>query len=190
MMLLRVVEKPTIMPVTLEEAKLHARVEHDDDDALFAMQIAAATADCEKETRRQLVEATLELVLDVFPAGAISLPRPPVGEVVSITYTSADGTTQVFPADAYVLESSEAVAFIVPVSSWPSWVRPVVRYKAGWPVEDGEATTPDALKQWVLVRVTTWYEQRPGLAQTVRSTRGFIDGLLDGFRMYGPEVER
>jgi uncharacterized phiE125 gp8 family phage protein len=86
---------PTTLPVTLQEAKDHLRVDVADDDGLITAQINAATSWVEEYTGRQLVTATYLLTLDCFPlwnATPITLPRPPAIAVTSITYTKTDET--------------------------------------------------------------------------------------------------
>ena len=60
---------PASEPVSLAEAKLFLRVEHDDDDDLIAALIAAARVQVEAQTRRALITQTWRLVRDVWPAG-------------------------------------------------------------------------------------------------------------------------
>jgi uncharacterized phiE125 gp8 family phage protein len=189
---LKVVTPPAAFPVSLAEAKLHAHVEHDDEDALFTMQIAAATTDCEKETRRQLVEALLELGLKTFPGGEIALPRPPVSGIVEVKYADVFGVDRVLPSTDYALEGSENSAFLVPANAWPDGTRVRIQYLAGWPIVDGKPTTPDSLRWWILIRSTELYEQRTNLASATRKIaielpRNFTAGLLDSYRLYGPE---
>ncbi len=55
-------------PVTLAEAKLHLRLEIDDDDALVTTLITAARRYCETAIRAALVSQSWTLMLDSFPS--------------------------------------------------------------------------------------------------------------------------
>jgi hypothetical protein len=58
----------TIEPVSLPEAKQHARIEYPDDDALVAVLIGAARRYCETNLRSALLTQTWTLYLDSFPS--------------------------------------------------------------------------------------------------------------------------
>ena len=64
---------PDTEPITLAQAKLHARVEHDADDALITGFIAAAREDAEHELGRLLAAQVWQLTFDAFPAVEIAL---------------------------------------------------------------------------------------------------------------------
>ncbi len=211
----RIVSPPVHEPITLAEAKLHARVDSADEDALFSVLITAARAHGENLTRRSFSTQTLELTLPRFPAAGASLelPRPPFQSLVSFTYLDATGNA-VIPAttDYFVLDDSDAVpprVYPAPGASWwpadtwraATWPetcsRPdavVLRYVAGWPVDaNGVSSLPGALRSWLLLRVTSLYCRREPfvVGSTGRNTlvelpRDFSDGLLDAFVI--PEV--
>jgi Phage gp6-like head-tail connector protein len=55
-------------PITLAEAKLHARVEYSDDDTLIASLIVAARRYCENRQRVAYLSQSWTLILDSFPS--------------------------------------------------------------------------------------------------------------------------
>lgn len=59
---------PAAEPVSLDEAKLHARVLYDDDDALITSLIVAARRYCETAVKTALVTQSWTLMLDSFPS--------------------------------------------------------------------------------------------------------------------------
>ncbi len=59
---LQLVTPPAEEPVSLEEAKLHLRVDFDEDDALILALISAARQAAETITGRQLITARWKLV--------------------------------------------------------------------------------------------------------------------------------
>lgn len=206
-MALRVITPPVCEPITVAQAKLHARVTDTSEDALWPILIAAARSHGESLTRRAFVLRTMELTLDGFPGidGSVELPMPPLGEVLSVKYEVLDSDTglvveRTLDPDAYVAEqaSDSVPAEMTPVVLWPT-TRPGkrsvrIRYTAGWPVSGTGAegdpyvpTTPEGIIAWLLVRVTGLYEQRENFVlgtsgnAVVPMGRTFIDALLDPY---------
>lgn len=205
-MALRVITPPVCEPITVAQAKLHARVDGTSEDALFPILIAAARSHGEQMTGRAFVRQTVELTLDGFPGidGSIELPTPPLGEVLSVKYDDADGVEQTLDPLAYDAEqaSDSVPAEMTPVVLWPT-TRPgkrsvCIQYTAGWPVtgtgtelDPYVATTPQEIIAWLLVRVTGLYEQRENFVlgtsgnAVVPMGRSFVDALLDPFTVTG-----
>jgi len=195
-MALRVITPPAFEPVTLAEAKLHARVDGSEEDTLFSILIASARAHGEALTRRAFVTQTFELTLAGFPASGtpFEIPRPPLQSITSIKYLDPAGMEQTMSAqDYYVVTGGATPARVYPVSgAWPGTARRanavVVEYEAGWPQDEDEiSTAPAALKAWMLVRITSLYAQREkyvvntGRDSLVTLDRDFCDSLLDAF---------
>jgi Phage gp6-like head-tail connector protein len=67
-MRLVLITPPSVEPVSLTEAKLHARVEYPDDDALISSLITSARRYCETALRGALITQTWALMLDSFPS--------------------------------------------------------------------------------------------------------------------------
>lgn len=144
---LKVIERPDIGPVSLEDMKVHLRVDHDDEDTLIESLTMAAGQWVEQRTGRTLVETTLEVSFDSYPCGVyLELPGPPIIDVVSFAHTDSDGESQTIAEDQYVLDaSSDLVSRLIPAYnvSWPatryqpSSLR--VRYRAGY----ARAGSPD-----------------------------------------------
>ena len=142
---------PTAEPLSLAEAKQHLRLEgYADEDTAVAGHIAAATADVETFTTRQIVTATWALTLDYFPY-EIELPHPPLQSVSSITYVDMDGDTQTVDSDDYTVIKTGLVGRVVEAyeASWPS-TRDVpdavtVTYVAGYATPFTAASATDIL---------------------------------------------
>lgn len=200
---LRVITPAVCEPVSLDEVKLHARIDANGEDALLRLFIAAARAHGEQITGRAFVAQTRELTLDGFPGAdaAIEIPAPPLGEIVSVSYDDPEGAAQTLADSQYRIAtvSDSVPALLRPARGavWPSTdagqqtVR--IRFTCGWPVT-GLGTTddpyivalPEALKAWLLIRVTGLYEQRESFVlgqpnRTVEMPRSYADALLDPF---------
>lgn len=121
-MALQLVTPPTVEPVTVDEMKLHCRIDHDDEDVAIGQYIVAARKYAETQLRRQLCTATWKLYLDCFPCWQIDVPLPPLVSVTTLTYTDTGGTTQTL---------TENTHFIKDIYSEPGRITPA--YQQTWP---------------------------------------------------------
>jgi len=184
---------PTTLPVTLQEAKDHLRVDVTDDDGLITAQINAATSWVEEYTGRQLITATYLLTLDCFPfwdTTSITLPRPPAISVTSITYTKTDETEGTVTGTDYVLDNSDDLGrhrvFLKDAFSWPSDTRnhAAVRvlYKAGYGA--AASAVPEVFKSAIKLMVGDMYENRERtVVGTITSQLPTLESLLRNRRV-------
>ena len=152
----KVTELPAEEPVTLTEAKAHARILNADEDTLITSYIKAARLAVEKYTTRKLVTQTLEAFMDRFPddgGGAwwgglrqgtplstgitsdrsIRLDNLPVQSVEQVsTFNDADDET-VFPDTEYLVDVNDpdqrARISLKEGSTWPVDLRPTSAIK-------------------------------------------------------------
>lgn len=161
---LKRITAPTTEPVTTGEAKLHARIDEDTDNAAVAGFIKAARELAETYTRRAFMTQTWQMFLDAVPSGNfIELPRPPLVSVTHVkTYTDADVATT-FAASNYFVDTISAPGRIVlrDAASWPDAARVAnaleIQYVAGYA---DVADVPQTIKQGILALVTWLYEHR------------------------------
>lgn len=127
--------QPVGEPLHLAEAKNDRRVDDSADDSKIKSLIVAARQAAESKTRRQLLHARLQLVLDRFPGGsgaalenqvnipsyAIQLPKAPVVDIISIQYVDMAGVLQTMPPSDYVANLAMEPAIITPCFGkiWP-----------------------------------------------------------------------
>ena len=200
---IQLVTPPTEEPVSLLEAKLHLRVDFDEDDMLIASLITAARQAAETLTGRQLTTARWRQVLDCFPgpslmgvsAGqaftlpghAIVLAKAPVQSVVSINYLDMGSVNQTMPASTYTVDAACEPARITPVFGqiWPVCLPQIgavsVTFDAGYGTA---AQVPEGIKSWIKLRVGSLYAHREEVAALSRGrieSLPFIDGLLDPY---------
>lgn len=172
---LNVITLPTQEPITTDEAKLHLRVEIDEDDALIESLITAAREWVEIYTGRTLCETVLEVAFEGYPNyGYIELPKPPILEVVSFKYTDSSGVDTTLATDQYVLDNTVAIApRVVPSygSTWPGtrWQSSSlrVRYRAGYARAGSPIEThliPQPLTAAIKLLVGHLYENRESVA--------------------------
>jgi uncharacterized phiE125 gp8 family phage protein len=120
---LRVKTAPTMEPLTLTEARAHARVDSFAEDGMLAGYLLAARMHLENITGKAFCTTTFVMTLDEFPRDELlELPRNPVQSIVGITYTDAAGATRTWAASQWQLDAARSVARLRPKSGydWPS----------------------------------------------------------------------
>lgn len=150
-------------PVSLAEARAHARVDDGvDDDRLTGMLRSATERAQTLLGGKQIMQATLALYLERFPCGReIRLPMPPLASVTSVQYVDAAGDTQTLSASAYVVDtvSEPGRIYLKHDQVWPTTecgnINAVtVTYVAGY------ATVPYCIKEAILAGTTCMYAYR------------------------------
>lgn len=199
----RVITAPPVEPVALDDAKTWCRVDGTDQDAVITMLIQAARERAEEITGRAFVQRTLELRLDQFPDGAgnqiIELPYAPLIGVSSVIYLDSNGALQTLSGSPsnWIEDTGSEPGRIQPLDaqSWPATQTAIgavrIRYEAGYAPASGSPTDyraniPALVKQWMQVRISTFYEQREALITggTLNvPPRDYVDGLLDGLKI-------
>ena len=179
---------PTVLPVSLVEAKAHLRVDSSDDDTLITALIWAATEAAEQATGRAITPQTWVLTLDAFP-DALELTRIPAISVTSLVYADANGTNQTLSNTLYALDAADdfSSAWVVPIygGSWPTTRDQLnavaLTYQAGYA---DAASVPESIKAWIKLQVGAMYENRQ--AETDRQTfsLGYADRLLDRYKVW------
>ena len=202
---MQLITPPAAEPVSLAEAKLHLRVDFDDDDALIQALISAARQAAEMLIQRQLVTARWRMVLDSFPgpslmgvpAGqtftlpghAILIPKSPLQSMVEIRYLDMAGVSQVMPSAHYTVDKACEPARITPVFGqiWPVALPQIgavsVTFDAGY---GSAADVPEGLKSWIKLRLGSLYAHREEVASMARGRIDplpFVDGLLDPYKV-------
>jgi uncharacterized phiE125 gp8 family phage protein len=182
----KLITAPASEPVSLAEAKLHLRVTSTDDDTLITALIAAARETAEHEMGRSIISQTWEKALDMFP-DAIELP--PVASITSLKYLDSDGVEQTLSTGSYTMDnaSDTAPSWLTPAAGygWPETYADVnavkVRYVAGWA---NAAAVPQGIKQWMLLNIGHWYENREASTAGGLVALPFIASLLDRYRVW------
>lgn len=166
---------PVASPVTLEEAKEHLRVDHDDENTLIQGLIGAAVAHIdgyEGILGRAIMPQTWSQEYDGF-CGDMVLPFGPVQSVSSVGY---DGETF---TDYRLLKDGRGPFLRVSTgSSWPSASGPVtVEYVAG----ADEAPAP--IKAAILLHIGTLYEYRETMVENVNLSPAY-EALIAPYRVW------
>ena len=196
-------QTPASVPaVTLAEAKLHLRVEVDDDDALISSLVAAATLAAEHLMNRAIMPQKWLFTSDMFGTNfsqqypgsydsKIPLNKPTVTGVDSVKYVdSATGIlTTLDPSIYQVVKASDYSASIVPAfgKAWPTPRNQPesvqVIFSCGYA---DAASVPDPIKIWIKLQVGAMYENRESerIERGAVCQLGFVDSLLDRYRVW------
>jgi len=173
---------PTDTVLSLSDAYLQLRLDavgsppSHPDDALITAEIAAIVADLDAGTGwlgRALAPQTWRVGLDAFPPDdcGIKLPFPPFIEIVSFTYTDADGATQtmvegtdyrIFQGDTH---DARATLEVVYNGSWPvarlDRDSVLITYRCGYVTGSPETVNvPEQVKNVIRAVLTETYDTR------------------------------
>lgn len=190
MSLLQIIS-PTTEPISLTEAKLHLRVDSNEDDVLISTLISAARQSAEMLTGCQLVTARWQYGTDSFPAMGqpIYLPKNPVQSIINIEYLDLSGILQNLATQDYTVDRNSQPARIAPSfgKSWPIALPQIGAVKIIFDAGYGSAAdVPDGIKAWIKLRVGSLYACREELSSSTRTdatTLSFFNGLLAPYRI-------
>lgn len=99
---------PAVEPISLDEAKLHLKIDGADDNALITALITTARDLAERETKRAFISQTWHMYRDEAPE-KFELPKPPLQSLASIRTISV--------AESYVDENTAKSQPILKVAS-------------------------------------------------------------------------
>ena len=165
---LKTLTPPAVEPVSLAEAKSHARIDTDTDDAYVSSLITAAREWCEAYCDETYLHTQYRMSLDSFPT-EIELPRPPMASsgtatAVVVTYTLENQTTAALSDTEYRVDrdSTPGVLRNKYNGSWPSHLLDYNAVTVTWWGGRGAAGTavPQRVRNAILWLVGYWYERR------------------------------
>lgn len=181
--------QPNTECVSLAEAKLHLRVDSDDENNLISALIVAARQYCENISGRTLAQRTFLQQMERFPDGGIdvTLRRSPVVSVQSVYYYAKDGTnTLMSSATDYRLDSQIIPARLrLPIGKtlWNETYTANDAVRISYTA--GLGTAPTAAKQTILLLVGHWFENRESVVvgSTNRAVDCTVTSLMDSYRI-------
>jgi len=168
MLIPKLVTAAASKPVSLVEAKLHLRIDHNDEDTLIDALIDAATETLDGWSGllgRCLITQTWKIALPGFCSGRIiRLPYPDiVSDGVTIKYFDLDDVEQTYAATSFsVLEDTDGgFVWLKSGEVWPTTNdRPdavSVEFDAGY---GDAAAVPAPIKAAILLKLGHLYEHR------------------------------
>lgn len=159
--------EPAELPLTLDQAKLHLKIDDDigdaelDEDVLDL--VRDATAHIEGVLGRVLITQVWQNRIDRFPCagGAIELALPPVISVDRVDYIDVDGETRTLAPQCYELDAQSETAWLVPAYGyvWPEARDQVnaitVTFTAGY---GGAAMVPSDIRRALKLLIRHWFD--------------------------------
>lgn len=181
---------PEGQPITLDEAKLHCRVDHDDEDALLTSLITAATDYLDGPSGilgRAIINQTWLLELDTWPT-PIALPIEPVTGAV-VTYVNELGAeVELAGSDFVIIDAPSAHTVLEWADGFTFPTLSTSRYpvKITLSVGFGAASdVPEGLKVALKMMVSHWYENRGAVVvgMSVADLPMAVNALLARYRV-------
>jgi uncharacterized phiE125 gp8 family phage protein len=156
---------PLVEPLSLEEAKAHLRISHDDDDQYITRLIAAARRQIELRTSLAIITQGWTALCDRWPqSGTIGLPVAPVASVTDILLHGDENTSATLEPAHYILDAASRPARIVLRADrlHPQATRAIngieIRFVAGFGATSD--AVPQDIRQALLLTVASWFSDR------------------------------
>lgn len=112
------ISPPAGAVIALEDIKAHLRVLHNDDDALIATIINAATRALETRSGLSFLTQRWRVSMDTPPRDDYSFPIGPVSSVEAVSVVGGDGVAQLIDPQRYIHTTGLAARLRVR-ESWP-----------------------------------------------------------------------
>ncbi len=158
---------PALEPVSLAEAKAHLRLETNDDDTLLQSLITTSRLHIEAALGLALLTQSWSWMFDHWPRGErIVLPLRPVQAITHVRVWRQDGTSEILPADSFILDGQGNPARPSPVCALARWSSrpggpPTASRSPSRPASaPAAADVPATIRQALLLLVAHWYEHR------------------------------
>lgn len=185
------VTPPSSMPISRALAKLHCRIDGDDEDDLLDGLIAAAVSHLDGYAGilgRCLMAQSWRQEFDAF-AQKMRLPLPATA-IASITYTNTSGHISTLPGTGYALQHDAQGSFIrikdqcaLPGGLYQTKAI-AITFSSGAALADD---VPAAIRQAILLMVGHWYAHRETVVTGTIATNlpMAVDALLAPWRRVG-----
>ena len=185
---LTLVTPPASEPVALSDAKLHLRVDIDDEDSLISGMVASARELVERWTGRALLTQTWKWTADSFPwyYKPIVLGRAPLIAVSQIQYYDTSGVLQTLASNQYNADPLSRAGEIWPAFGvqWPytnlQSNAVTVTFTAGYA---DTPTVPSSLKSAILLTLGDLYENRESSMPSGIVENPAVQRLIDPYRL-------
>lgn len=185
---------PAVPLVSLEEAKAHCRVDHDDENAILTGLVTAATSLLDGYSGvlgRALINQTWRVNLCSWPPCRIRLPLSPVSAISSIKYFDAANVERTLNAANYALfeDAQSPYAGWASNASLPSLFERedaiAVEFVAGY--GDAPEDVPEAIRLAAKLLVGDFYENREAsiVGTTAEELPFAVKALIAPFRRVG-----
>lgn len=178
-MTITIITPPASEPVSLAEAKLFLRVDHDAEDELIILLVTAAREAVEAAIGRALIARRVRESLDIWvreaAQGAV-LGLGPVTNVVAVRLLADNGSQSVLDPERYRLEGNRDRPRLVFANGVPATLRQIggieIEYDCGYAAAAGDL--PIALRLATLQIAASLYELRQGEGAIPETARALM----------------
>ena len=151
--------------------------------------ITVARQYAERQTGRVLRASTWQWTLEgvLLPYHKLNVQNAPCSDLTALTVggESVSSSLYEFVSSGNGANEAPLLAHLTPIEGFPEaeeTEKTVLTLSCGWVLAD----IPEAIKQWMKVRVATMYEQRETFvvgSNVKELSFNFVDGLLDPYRV-------
>jgi uncharacterized phiE125 gp8 family phage protein len=181
----KVTSAPALEPVTLQEVKLHCRIDSLEDDDLVNSLISAARQLIETQAGIRLVTQTIQDDRDEWPD--VWYLEGPVQSVSSVDYLDSDGNWQEVDLTDVDIDTAANPARVAPGVDldWPEVYGGMgcvsITYVAGY---GAPSAVPAILKQAIKLLVAHWYAVREtvNVGNIVNEVPYTVDAIVKMFQ--------
>ncbi len=185
---------PAAEPLDVDDEKLHARVDIDDDDDLIEVYIKTAREFVEKYIQSSLITQTWTLFYDScdqpFCKRVIDLPQKPIASITSVKTYDATNVATTFSSSSYRLSGNRIV--LNDAYDWPYNYRLYDAVEIVMVAGYGAAGSaiPEDIKQAMRMLVAHYYETREAVYDAMENapqgaTAPFaVTALLQPYRKF------
>lgn len=166
---IRQVTPPSVLPVSLSEARWQCSLLDGRHDDLLLRLIRASAAYVETHIRAKLCEQTVMFISPEFPE---VLPYYPVQAITSVVYLDPDGVSQTVDASDYYITTGAMYPKLTAIGEWPATSdRPdAVKITAVM----GFTSTPEDIKAAILIRVKEMFDRRSESVTGMSTSPAFV----------------
>lgn len=172
---------PAVEPISVEEVKLFARIDGDDEDSLLSQFIVAARVAAENYLGRALITQTIRASVDFWPeSGLLELPRPPLQSITQIATRDEDDVLTVY-SDEYYYSVTEALPGYVKIKKGITPPENTDRENAGIIIDyvagygDRAEDVPEPIRQALMLWTSVIYESRVVASDPPPEARAMLD---------------
>ena len=169
---LKEITAPTSEPISLEEARLHLRLDTSGsppshpDDSLVSNLITAVRQNAEDYAGIKIASGTFEMRADSFKDFEISLQTWPVTSVTSVSYVDLSNSTQTLASTEYTLDTYARPVRLKATTTFPATKEVTIRFVAG--CTDGQSPNPypmpKSIKAALLLMLGHLYDNREAVS--------------------------
>lgn len=180
---------PDLEPITLEEAKLFARVDTAADDAIITALITTARQYTERYLQQSLLQQTWLMWLDAAEYEGSNRYRLRYSPIESVTEVKlySDSDSVIIEPSSYRLSGDELILVAARSGNIRLHDALSIEYVAGY--GDSSDKVPEVIRHAMLMLIAHWYEYREASGDVVIGTQSReipfgVTAILSGYRNY------